>query len=157
MRSIAAHRGLFPCYRAAMQRSIRNGLLFLGFFAALAMSAKTAPALPSNPALQTAQRPKKVAISAGVAQGMLIQKVDPVYPPDAKAAKVQGRVTLRITINTEGTVEDLSVVSGPEMLRQAALDAVKQWHYKPYLLNGEPVAVDTIVNLIFTLADPAKK
>jgi len=95
--------------------------------------------------------PKKVTISAGVSQGMLIQKVTPTYPPIAKAARVQGTVVLQATISKTGTIEDLHVVSGPAMLQQAAVDAVKQWRYRPYLLNNEPVEVETTVNVIFTL------
>jgi protein TonB len=95
--------------------------------------------------------PKKVTISAGVSQGMLLQKTVPVYPPIAKAARVQGTVVLQATISKTGTIENLQVVSGPAMLQQAAMDAVKQWRYRPYLLNNEPVEVDTTVNVIFTL------
>jgi protein TonB len=98
-----------------------------------------------------AAAPKKVAISAGVMQGMLLQKTTPTYPPIAKAARVSGTVVLQATISKTGTIENLHVVNGPAMLQQAALDAVKQWRYKPYLLNNEPVEVETTVNVIFTL------
>jgi protein TonB len=98
-----------------------------------------------------AAAPKKVAISAGVMQGMLLQKTAPAYPPIAKAARVSGTVVLQATISKTGAIENLHVVSGPAMLQQAALDAVKQWKYKPYLLNNEPVEVETTVNVIFTL------
>jgi protein TonB len=95
--------------------------------------------------------PKKVNISAGVAVGMLIQKTQPVYPPIAKAARVSGTVVLQATISKSGQIEGLHVISGPAMLQQAALDAVRSWRYKPYLLNNEPVEVETTVNVIFTL------
>ena len=95
--------------------------------------------------------PKKVNISAGVAVGMLIQKTQPIYPPIAKAARVQGTVVLQATISKQGTIENLHVVSGPAMLQQSALDAVRTWRYRPYLLNNEPVEVETTVNVIFTL------
>jgi protein TonB len=95
--------------------------------------------------------PRKVNISAGVELGLLIQKVTPTYPPIAKAARVQGTVVLQATISKQGTIEDLKVVSGPPMLQQAALDAVRQWRYRPYLLNNEPVEVETSVQVIFTL------
>jgi protein TonB len=95
--------------------------------------------------------PKKVNISAGVAVGMLLQKTQPIYPPIAKAARVQGTVVLQATISKTGTIENLKVVSGPAMLTQAALDAVRTWRYRPYLLNNEPVEVDTTINVIFTL------
>jgi protein TonB len=82
---------------------------------------------------------------------MLIQKTIPTYPPIAKAARVQGTVVLQALISKQGTIENLKVVSGPAMLQQAAEDAVRQWRYRPYLLNNEPVEVETTVNVIFTL------
>jgi protein TonB len=98
-----------------------------------------------------AAAPKKVSISAGVMQGMLLQKTVPIYPPIAKAARVSGTVVLQATISKTGTIENLHVVNGPAMLQQAALDAVKTWRYRPYLLNNEPVEVETTVNVIFSL------
>ena len=98
-----------------------------------------------------AAAPKKVSISAGVMVGMLVQKTQPVYPPIAKAARVSGTVVLQATISKAGTIEGLHVISGPAMLQQAAMDAVKTWRYRPYLLNNEPVEVETTVNVIFTL------
>jgi TonB family protein len=95
----------------------------------------------------------KVSISAGVSQGLLLSKVAPDYPPIAQAARVSGTVVLQAIISKEGRIENLNVISGPPLLQQAALDAVKQWVYKPYLLNGEPVKVMTTVNVIFTLGD----
>jgi TonB family protein len=96
---------------------------------------------------------KRVSISAGVAIGMLLQKTQPIYPPIAKAARVSGTVVLQATISKAGTVENLHIVSGPDMLRQAAMDAVRTWRYRPYLFNNEPVEVATTVNVIFTLGD----
>jgi protein TonB len=98
-----------------------------------------------------AAAPKKVNISAGVMVGMLLVKTQPVYPPIAKAARVSGTVVLQATISRSGTIEGLRVISGPAMLQQAAKDAVQQWRYRPYLLNNEPVEVETTVNVIFTL------
>jgi protein TonB len=83
---------------------------------------------------------------------MIVFKQTPIYPVDAKAAHVQGTVVLGAIIGTDGTVKDLHVVSGPDQLQQAALDAVRQWRYRPYLLNGDPVEVRTTINIIFTLA-----
>jgi protein TonB len=94
---------------------------------------------------------KKLIISSGVMQGMLLQKTTPVYPPIAKAARVSGTVVLQATISKTGAIENLHVVSGPAMLQQSALDAVKSWRYRPYLLDGVPVEVETTVNVIFTL------
>jgi protein TonB len=95
--------------------------------------------------------PKKINISAGVAIGMLLQKTPPIYPPIAKAARVSGTVVLQAKISKSGQIEDLHVVTGPAMLQQAAIDAVKTWRYRPYLLNNDPVEVETTVNVIFTL------
>jgi protein TonB len=98
-----------------------------------------------------AEAPKKVNISGGVAQGMLLNRTVPLYPPIAKAARVSGTVVLQATISKTGTIEGLRVISGPAMLQGAATDAVKSWRYRPYLLNGEPVEVETTVNVVFTL------
>jgi protein TonB len=95
---------------------------------------------------------KKVNLSAGVAVGLLVQKTAPVYPPLAKSARVSGTVVLQATISRNGSVGNLRVVSGPAMLRQSALNAVKSWRFRPYLLDGEPVEVDTTVNVNFALA-----
>jgi periplasmic protein TonB len=103
-----------------------------------------------GPKVQAAA-PKKVNISAGVATGMLIQKTTPIYPPIAKAARVSGTVILQATISKSGTIENLRVVSGPAMLQQSAMDAVRTWRYRPYLLNNEPVEVETTINVIFSL------
>jgi TonB family protein len=112
---------------------------------------------PAPPAQKDAEN--KVNVSPNEIVKNLLTKVAPVYPPDAKAARVQGTVVIEATINKEGRIENLRVVSGPEMLRQTSLDAVKGWVYKPYLLNGSPVEVLTKINIIFTLGDkaPAKK
>ncbi len=94
---------------------------------------------------------KPLVISSGVAAGMLIQKAPAAYPPVAKSARVSGTVELHATISKNGTIKDLHVVSGPAMLRQAAVDAVRTWRYKPYRLNNEPTEVETTINVIFTL------
>jgi len=95
--------------------------------------------------------PKKVNVSSGVMQGNVLVKTTPQYPAIAKAARIQGTVVLQATISKAGTIENLRVVSGPAMLQQAALDAVRSWRYKPYLLNGDPVEVETQVNVVFSL------
>ena len=92
-----------------------------------------------------------VRLPSELAAGLLIRKVIPQYPALAKAARAEGTVVLSATIAKDGTIANLRVMSGPAMLQQAALDAVSQWRYRPYLLNGEPVAVDTTVNVVFTL------
>lgn len=81
----------------------------------------------------------------------LITKIPPVYPPAAKRARVQGKVILKAVIGKEGHVENLKVVSGPNDLQQSAMDAVRQWVYKPYLLNGQPIEVTTKITVVYTL------
>jgi TonB family protein len=92
----------------------------------------------------------KVSISSGVAAGMFLRGASPQYPAMAKSARVSGTVVLQATISKGGTIENLRVSSGPMMLRQAAVSAVSTWRYRPYLLNGQPVAIDTTVNVVFT-------
>jgi protein TonB len=92
-----------------------------------------------------------VRVPSTIVAGLLVQKTIPGYPPIARATRTQGTVVLEATISKAGTIENLRVDSGPAMLQQAALDAVKTWHYRPYLLNGEPVEVETTVNVVFTL------
>lgn len=96
--------------------------------------------------------PQRVRVSQGVSQGLLIRKVNPTYPPLARQARIQGTVILRAVISKDGSIENLQLVSGHPMLAPAAIEAVKQWRYKPYLLNGEPVEVDTEVQVNFTLS-----
>jgi periplasmic protein TonB len=101
---------------------------------------------------EVVQRPvSPKPISSVLAEGLLIQKVIPRYPPIAQEVRLQGTVVLQATISKNGTIENLHVMSGPAMLQQAALDAVAQWRYRPYLLNGEPVEVETTVNVEFKL------
>ncbi|MGD0680554.1 MAG: TonB family protein [Terracidiphilus sp.] len=95
--------------------------------------------------------PTKVSISAGVAGGLLVQKTSPVYPQIAREARVSGTVVIQATISKTGVIQNLRAVSGPTMLRQAALDAVKTWRYNPYMLDGQPVDVETTVSVTFTL------
>jgi TonB family protein len=81
----------------------------------------------------------------------VIKKVPPVYPPDAKAAKIQGTVELDAVIGKTGDVESLKVISGPKELQQSALDAVRQWKYKPFMLNGAPIEVKSTIKVIYQL------
>ena len=109
------------------------------------------PAL-SNGVGSTSANPQQVQIGQAVSQGLLISKVQPTYPPLARQARVQGTVVLEAVIGKDGSVQDLQVFSGHPLLIQAAMDAVKQWRYKPYLLNGEPVSVETTINVNFELS-----
>jgi len=103
-------------------------------------------------AVPKAATPQRVRVSQGVSQGLLIHRVQPSYPPLARQARVQGTVVLQALIGKDGTIQNLHVVSGHPMLTSSALEAVKQWRYKPYYLNGEPVEVETTVNVVFTLS-----
>jgi protein TonB len=96
--------------------------------------------------------PQRVRISQGVTRGLLVHKEEPVYPTLARSARVQGDVVLSAVIDTNGNIQNLQLVSGHPMLVPAAIAAVKQWRYKPYLLNGQPVEVETTITVIFTLS-----
>lgn len=96
--------------------------------------------------------PQRVRVSQGVSQGLLIHQVKPNYPPLARQARIAGSVVLQAVISKSGTIENLHLVQGHPMLAPAAIDAVKQWRYKPYFLNGEPVEVETQITVNFTLA-----
>jgi periplasmic protein TonB len=96
--------------------------------------------------------PTRVRVSQGVTQGLLIRKVQPNYPPLARQARIQGQVLLAAEISKDGTIENLHLISGHPMLAPAAIEAVKQWKYKPYILNGEPVEVETQITVNFTLS-----
>jgi protein TonB len=87
-----------------------------------------------------------------VTQGLLIRKIQPAYPPLARQARIQGSVLLQAEISKDGSIQNLRLISGHPMLAPAAIEAVKQWKYKPYILNGEPVEVETQITVNFTLA-----
>jgi peptidyl-prolyl cis-trans isomerase A (cyclophilin A) len=109
------------------------------------------PAAANTQSFGISPSPRKITISPGVAAGLLEEHQVPIYPPDAKKAHVSGTVVLTAVIGTDGLIKDLQIASGPDMLQQAAFDAVKMWRYRPYLLNGQPVEVHTTINVIFTL------
>jgi protein TonB len=96
-----------------------------------------------------------VRISGGILAGMILEKTAPVYPAVARAAHVSGAVVLHAIIAKDGTVKELQVISGPDMLNSAAVDAVKTWRYRPYLLNGNPTEVDTTITVNFNFGAPA--
>jgi protein TonB len=85
-------------------------------------------------------------------EGNLIYKVQPIYPPLARTARIQGAVHLRAVISRTGAIENLQAIDGHPMLVGAALDAVRQWRYRPYILNGDPVEVETQVTVNFSLS-----
>jgi protein TonB len=94
---------------------------------------------------------KRIRVSQGVTRGMVINKTEPKYPKIALAAHVAGVVLLKAVISKDGEVKELQVVSGHPLLAPAALDAVKQWRYRPYLLSGEPVEVETNITVTFQI------
>src|SRR6202167_1828267 len=96
--------------------------------------------------------PQRIRVSQGVSQGLKIRKVQPNYPPLARQARIQGSVLLQAEISKDGSIENLHLISGHPMLAPAAIEAVKQWKYKPYILNGEPVEVETQITVNFTLS-----
>jgi len=96
--------------------------------------------------------PQRVRVSQGVTQGLLLRKIQPAYPPLARQARIQGSVLLQAEISKDGSIQNLRLISGHPMLAPAAIEAVKQWKYKPYILNGEPVEVETQITVNFTLA-----
>lgn len=103
------------------------------------------------PEIGSARQPLRVRVSQGVSAGLLVHKVQPDYPPEARRARIQGSVVLRAVIGKDGSIEKLTLVSGHPMLVPAAIDAVQQWRYRPYLLMGNPVEVDTEIMVNFQL------
>lgn len=104
--------------------------------------------LPPVPAKPT---PSHIRLSH-IDEGSLLHKVQPIYPALARSARIQGVVLLQAMISKEGTIENLRVLSGHPMLTAAAIDAVRQWRYRPYVLNGAPVEVETEITVNFSLA-----
>ena len=111
-------------------------------------SAGSAPVLAKTPA----PPPKRIRVPARIAEANLVYDVAPKYPPEAGRARIEGTVVLLAVIGKDGNVEDVRVEKGLPVLAQAATEAVKQWRYRPYLLNGEPVEVDSQITINFTLS-----
>jgi len=105
---------------------------------------------PQRPAEPRAQTPLRLHVTH-LEQAMLIQRVEPVYPPLAIQIHREGRVELRALIATDGTIQSLQVVSGDALFLQSALDAVRQWRYHPTILNGQPVEIETYITVMYTL------
>jgi protein TonB len=94
---------------------------------------------------------QRIKVGGNVQGAMILKKTAPIYPPLAKSARVSGVVHLAAVISKDGTIQELHSLGGPALLIQAAMDAVKSWVYRPTLLNGEPVVVDTTIDVNFTL------
>jgi|GEM_PF-2337057 len=104
------------------------------------------PAQDTNPG-------QSLHVKSNIMAGQIVSKVQPIYPPVAKEAKVSGAVVLQALIGEDGSVENLKVIQSPDdSLSQSATDAVKQWKYKPYLLNGKPTVVETTITVTYSLA-----
>jgi protein TonB len=112
------------------------------------MGSGTPPAMPARPI--TIARP--VSISH-MSEGDLVHKILPTYPPLARVARLQGQVVLQAVISRQGAIENLGVLAGHPMLVPAAIEAVRQWRYRPYILNGEPVEVETQITMNFSLME----
>jgi periplasmic protein TonB len=95
---------------------------------------------------------KRIRVASRVVEANLIHDVPPQYPPEAGRARIEGAVVLLAVIGRDGTVQEVRVESGLPILAQAAINAVKQWRYKPYMINGEPVEVDSRITINFTLS-----
>ncbi|MGO9865131.1 MAG: energy transducer TonB [Terriglobales bacterium] len=95
--------------------------------------------------------PQRIRVSSGVTTGLLIKKVTPKYPEEARRNLIQGTVVLQALIGRTGDVEDLTLISGDPSLAPAAIKAVKKWKYRPYMFRGDPVAVDTQIIVNFQL------
>ena len=107
------------------------------------------PIVPAHPAKPTGP----LHVSSGVATGQLIVPIQPRYPAIALATHTQGTVVVAATISTEGRIKSLRVLSGPALLVPAATDAIRQARYRPWQLNGEPVEVETTINVVFSLGN----
>lgn len=112
-----------------------------GIFSSLGTAPIVTPAPPKGP----------LHVSSGVAAGQLLAPIQPVYPAIARAARIEGTVVVQAVISKEGRIEDLRVVSGPPMLQGAAVEAIQRARYRPFMLNGEPVAVETTINVVFRM------
>lgn len=106
---------------------------------------------PPESRVQPARPKGPMRVSDGVAEGRLIVPIQPVYPAIAREARIQGTVIVAATISTSGRIENPRVVSGPPLLVQAALHAVRQARYRPFLLNDQPIEVETTIRVVFTL------
>lgn len=127
-----------------------------GGLAGGALAAAPPPPPPPKKLENKPEPPRRINVDAGVQQAKLLRQSPPVYPPLAKRGRIQGVVRLRVIISRDGTIQDLHVISGPQLLVQAAVDAVKLWVYQPTTFQGEPAEVITQVDVPFRL-DSAQK
>ena len=110
------------------------------------------PLPPIVPKLVAPPPPQKLRISSGALEANAIHQVKPPYPPLAQQARIEGVVKLLVTVGKDGSIENVRVVSGHKMLAQAALEAVRQWRFKPALLNGEPWEAEAEISIVFKIS-----
>jgi len=144
-----------------MQMKLSVVLLALVVLAASGARAQDQPSVgagPANPPPQQAtstNEPTRIRVGGNVASSKITHIVQPVYPEAAKAAHICGTVVLRCIIAKDGTIMELTYISGPPLLMKPSMDAVHQWTYQPTLLNSKPVEVETTVSVVFTLGGTA--
>jgi TonB family protein len=136
------------CRIAIVAACAALGLATCGTALALGMHANAASAEHNS---NSSKAPQQITVSSAVMSRNLLTKAVPEYPPAAKKAKIQGAVVLSVVIGEDGNVRNIQVLSGPNELQQSSIDAVRQWTYKPYLLNGNPVEVKTTIHVIYSL------
>jgi periplasmic protein TonB len=135
-----------------MKRAFVVAVVTYAFVHAIALGQSTQGRTDTAPRPPASGRPLRVRVSEGVSRGLLIKKVEPQYPDDARQARIQGTVVLKAMISKTGDLKELNLVSGHPMLAPAAIDAVRQWKFKPYLLNGDAVEVETQIQVNFRLS-----
>lgn len=123
-----------------------------GVIGGIISAAPPPPPPPPPKAVEKPVTPSRIRVGGNVQAANLVRKVTPVYPPLAKQARIQGTVRFTAIIGKDGTIQNLQLVTGHPLLVAAAQDAVRQWVYKPTLLNGEPVEVVTQIDVNFTLS-----
>lgn len=109
------------------------------------------PSAPLRPPLAPEQKPQRIRVGGSVQAASIVNRVMPEYPAIARTAHVSGTIVLHAIIAKDGTVQELVYVSGPPLLLKAAMDAVRQWRYRPTMLNGDPVEVETTIDVVFNL------
>jgi protein TonB len=128
-------------------------LLAIGSVGAVGQSGAASNGSSQAPDATPGSKDNPARVSTGVMMRLILHKVDPIYPEDAKKNHVSGAVVVAATVDDQGQIVKASVVSGPEKLRDTALNAVNQWTFKPYLLNGRPAFVQTQFVVNFNIAN----
>jgi TonB family protein len=148
VKAVSGHPLLVQAAIDAVKQWVYQPALVNGEPAEARTTVKLSVALASS---ENAQAPRRIRVGGNVQQANVISQVSPHYPAEAKQAGLQGTVKLQALIGKEGTVQDLQVLSGEPVLAESALDALRQWVYKPTLINGQPVEVQTVIDVNFTL------